>query len=164
MKSTKEHRNLGIKHVTGVTLIDRQHDILIGKLNNLHVASLCARRDPDAQFLRNTRRVINNHIHHHLFTENKMMLLMNYPEYNQHKHEHRDIWERIQERSKSVHESDSLQQIYFLNFIKEEILSHITDFDKELAEFILRKRYHAKLEHTMTKRLEYLLYFGQNTV
>jgi hemerythrin len=89
----------------------------------------------------------------HFASEEKLMILVEFPGYPEHKKEHTEFIKEVLSQTEKFNQSKHLVPNRFVYFLKEWILSHVAVCDKVMAEFFLKTKYYKKLE---------LLFPGQN--
>ena len=129
----------------GIPAIDGQHQRLVQLTNNLHSA---CRKNPETanhHFTENAHEMVT-YVRYHFSTEEKLMLLLDFPGYSDHKKEHESFIREILIQNQKFSEEKHLVPNRLVRFFKEWILSHIADCDKAMAVFFLNTKYHEKLE------------------
>jgi hemerythrin len=133
------------RYVLGVPLIDGQHEKLVQLTNDLHIAC-CDNRDTANECFIKVAREAVNYVHYHFTTEEKIMLLLSFPEYIDHKRSHESFIKEILHHTKMFSEQQNFVPNRFVHFLKDWVLSHIAICDKTFAEYVLSLRCRAKLE------------------
>ena len=129
----------------GIPLIDKQHERLVQLTNNLYLACLDGRERAHEHFIETAKEVVN-YINYHFTTEEKMMLLFEYPGYPDHRIEHQRFVKDVLAQIQSFSTQKNLAPNRFIQFLKEWILSHIAVNDKATAEYILSLKNNDKLQ------------------
>jgi len=130
--------------VLGIPLIDRQHANLIRITNNLNFACKKGLETANLRFINAVHEAVD-YVKYHFSTEEKLMVLLEYPEHDQHKREHGDfIWE-ILSRAKQFEEGQDLVPEKFVAFLNNWIYSHIAQSDKMFADYFIGMNHHSKL-------------------
>ena len=145
MTEKQEYAALDGQLVFGIPIIDTQHANLIRIANNLRLACLVAGTETaNPRFLRAVREAVD-YIRNHFNTEEKLMVLLDFPDYHTHKKEHDDfIWE-ILSHAKQFQEEQGLVPEKFAYSLSDWINSHIGSSDKTFADFFLAMKHHGKL-------------------
>ena len=137
----------------GIPIIDIQHANLIRKIHNLHFACLKGKDATNLRFIRAVQEAAD-FIQHHFSTEEKLMSLLGYSEFFDHKSIHTQfIWE-ILNWVKEFQEEQNLDPEDFANFLNEWILSHITNTDQAFADYFMTMKHHGKLRLILSGRTE----------
>ena len=143
------------KHLElGIPFIDRQHKNLVRVINNLSLACLHSPETANHHFMNTAFDAVDS-IHHHYRTDEKLMLLLEYQGYAQHRKEHDRFIEAVFSHSENSDGSRRIIPIQFVNFLKDWILSHITVKDQEFINYILELKQYGKLEAILSRRPEY---------
>ena len=136
--------------ILGIPLIDKQHEKLVQLTNNLHLACLQSTETASAGFMAAVREAVN-YVQQHFTTEEKMMLLFDFPEFTAHKGKHEGFVIEFLTQTQKFINRRHLAPNRFVYFLKDWILSHIAVNDKVFAEFVLQTRQHEKLEQLFPK-------------
>ena len=129
----------------GIPLIDSQHQKLIQLTKNLHIACLQNPEIANSYFIEVAHQAID-YVYHHFSTEEKIMLLLKYPEYSEHKKEHQNFVREILIENQKFSVQKHLVPNRYVQYLKNWILSHIAVSDKTLAEYIQCLKYQKKLQ------------------
>jgi len=133
----------------GIPLIDSQHRNLVRITDNLYFACRKNSESASCRFIQAARELID-YIDYHFNTEEKLMLLLEFPERLNHKKEHEDFLQEIISRSSQINDENPIVPNNFLRFLKEGILMHITVSDKVFTDFFQNQRHHDKLKLVLT--------------
>ena len=138
------------KHLEfNIPIIDTQHANIIRMTNNLFLAYLKSSENVNSRFFRAVKETVD-YYRFHFNTEEKLMLLLDFPEYLDHKKVHDDfIWE-ISGLTKQCQEEQSNSLDKLVNFLNEWIFSHIEVSDKVFADFFLAMKHHGKIRLILT--------------
>ena len=134
----------------GVPLIDKQHEKMIQLVNNLY--SACLQKNESAGH--NIAETINeavNFLKYHLVTEEKMMLLLEYPEYMSQKKEHEGFIMEILNQINSLTDKNQRFPNRFFHLLKEWLMLHIIVCDKKFTEYLLNLKNNEKLQSLFPK-------------
>jgi hemerythrin len=89
---------------------------------------------------------VADYARYHFGTEEKLMSILEYPDFYDHKREHGEfIWEIIS-RSKEFQGGDEFLPEKFVLFIGEWIRNHIGIYDKAFSEYFGSMKHHGKLK------------------
>ena len=131
--------------ILGIPLVDKQHERLVQLANDLHAACLEGRESANSYFIEAAREAVK-YVGYHFTTEEKMMLLLEYPDYASHKKEHEQFTKEVLIQTQKFDEQKSLAANRFVHFLKDWILSHVSICDRTMAEYILNLRDTNKLQ------------------
>ena len=133
----------------GIPVIDEQHANLFRIINNLQSTYLLVcEGDMENTYQRfvGAAQEATDYMKYHFGTEEKLMKLLEYSEYAEHKNEHKEfLWELmfLAKQFKDKQLSDYQQ---FINFFNEWFLSHIIVADKNFADYFINMQHHNKLK------------------
>ncbi len=115
----------------GIEEIDNQHKQLVKIINELYGK---LSHNPSSVTLADIHKELKDYYNHHFETEEKYMLKFGFEHYKDHKSEHDSF--RIQLNDLINNQSINIdkQIIEILNFLKDWLLNHIMDTDKEYIE------------------------------
>ena len=144
MKKSYDHAMSQVPLVLGIPVIDQQHANLLRITNNLHSACLNSSKIENFRLIRAIREAID-YVRQHFSTEEKLMLLSNYPGFLDHKKKHGDfIWE-ILSHSRQFQEDQKYSPQKFAQYFNDWVMLHIGESDKEFADFFLNMKQFGKL-------------------
>ena len=129
----------------GIPVIDEQHTNLIRIVDNLQLTCDRGSEFANQRFIGAASEAID-YIKYHFATEEKLMRLLEYPKYNDHRNEHKDcLWDLsyTSSRFKDDQNPDFRQFILFLN---EWIVTHVCDSDRHFATYFHNMQHHSKLK------------------
>jgi hemerythrin len=114
----------------GIKLIDDQHRVLVGLVNDMfnHVSGNNVQED--AYFDKVIKQVVT-YIKVHFATEEKIMLYTRFAGYVEHKKEHDTFVLTVIKNIQSYIAKERFTLLSFTKFLKDWILSHIAVMDKE---------------------------------
>ena len=133
------------KDLLGIPIIDRQHANLIRIAKNLRLAHRKGSDDSNQRFLRAAQEALD-YAKFHFNTEEKLMRLLEYPEYSDHKKEHEDFSMEILSRCKQIRNEQHSISNEFVGFLDEWIKSHINVSDRIFADYFRTMPHHNKLK------------------
>jgi len=124
------------KFTTGIIIFDQQHKKIIDLINEL-IELRNSKLDHD--YVNETLIKMTQYAIEHLQTEEKLMLEYDYPEYENHKLEHKEFRKKTISLSmeKTVYDETILNQI--LEYLTEWWKNHILYTDKKYSTFFLEK-------------------------
>lgn len=117
----------------GVTIIDEQHKKLFALLNELKDAQE-KEKDYDTFY-----KIINelcDYSVYHFKTEEDLLKEINYPHLSEHVEEHEYFRRQVKELQKMSKERKLLLSIKLVIFLKEWILTHVLESDKDFGRFL----------------------------
>ena len=133
-----------------ISVIDKQHHRLVQLTNRLHKACLESPETANQSFIETVREAAK-YVRFHFSTEENLMLLVDFPGYAAHKKEHENFIREVITHHDKFNQAKYLVPNRFVLFLKEWILSHIAVCDKEMADFIIKTKYHKKLEQLFSE-------------
>ena len=140
------------RFMLGVPLIDGQHERLVQLTNNLHVACRDSKENANDCFIRVAHEAVN-YVRYHFTTEEKMMLLLMFPEYTEHKKHHEIFIREVLHQTQMFANKKNLVPNRFVHFLRDWVLSHIAVRDKVFTEYILSLKNQEKLEMIFSSRI-----------
>ena len=117
--------------LTGVQECDLQHKKLINLFNALYQA---VRLGVDKKAIDEAFQTLLSYFDRHFELEEKLMEEKGYPELEQHRNEHQEFKNRIEEMMKEYQAGD-LNMLEILKFLKTWWLNHILVTDKSILHF-----------------------------
>jgi hemerythrin-like metal-binding protein len=137
--------------VFGIPVLDTQHANLVRICNNLRIACLNGVETANNRFQRAVNEAAE-YARYHFSTEEKLMSILEYPGFYDHKKEHGEfIWE-VSSRSKQFQDGEGLSPEKFVHFLSEWIRSHISFYDKAFSDYFLSMKHHGKLKLILSGR------------
>ncbi len=116
------------KYSVGISVIDKEHKKLVGILNK---AILAKEHDVNTEEIKEVLREMTDYTFTHFTTEEAYMIAFNYPEYQDHKEEHREFsMETIAYHDKLI-EGDCQIANEILEYLKWWLVNHIQVTDKK---------------------------------
>ena len=138
--------------VLGIPIIDKQHRNLLRILKKIHIA--CKDADETAS------HIINSNVHEiieylgtHFRTEEKIMLLLEYKGFINHRQIHDDYIRKLIMET-ALHSMSKYFPGLFIDSIKDWILSHIAIHDQLMSEQIRNMKEYGKFGMLLTKKME----------
>ena len=111
----------------GIEEIDQQHRILVGMLNELHEA---IHQHKGTEATTQILKRLADYTLIHFSVEEGMMRLLDYPDYDEHKAEHDNLIEEIQELQTKVAAGKKSVNFELLHFLKLWLSNHIQESDR----------------------------------
>lgn len=132
------------KFALGIPYIDEQHKHLVELCNKLYTEVLASRlkyeNDKNAQWqnaMAGTLKECVNYVATHFSNEEKIMKLVGYEQFSEHKNRHDEFTKKVLETAKGFESMDFSDAIKFCKFLYEWILSHIAHEDKLYVKKVL---------------------------
>jgi hemerythrin-like metal-binding protein len=151
MTTECEYDNVEGLFVFGIPVLDAQHANLVRICGNLRMACLKGMKTANGRFQRAVNETAD-YARYHFSTEEKLMSILEYPAFDDHKKEHGDfIWE-VLSRLKQFKEGEELLPEKFVNFLSGWIKNHIGVYDREFAEYFISMKHHGKLKLILSGR------------
>jgi hemerythrin-like metal-binding protein len=123
------------KKTTGVLIIDRQHEKLVKMVNSLYSYSLDENMD-NSRFLKGANELIN-FLKFHLNTEERLMMLLEYRDYANHKKLHRNFLKDIIGRTKQSSTREQFDLKEFFTILRNEGTEHFNVHDKAFIDYYI---------------------------
>jgi hemerythrin len=145
MEDGQEYNVEGDFLVFGIPVLDTQHANLVRICSNLRMACLKGVETGNNRFQRAVHEAAD-YARYHFSTEEKLMSILEYPGFYDHKKEHDEfIWE-ILSRSKQFKDGDEFLPEKLVHFLGEWIRNHIAFYDKAFSDYFLSMKHHGKLK------------------
>ena len=119
------------KYSVGISMIDEEHKKLIGILNK---AIFAKEHNGNPEELWEVLSEMTNYALTHFRTEETYMKEFNYPEYQDHKEEHRDFYTEIIAYYDKVIKDDSQIANEIIEYLKWWLVNHIQVTDKKYID------------------------------
>jgi len=125
----------------GITLIDEQHRKLVELVNEMfnHISG---NEIQEHDYFNSVIMEAVNYAKLHFATEEKLMLVINYEGLAWHEKEHEGFFRAVIDNIYNYNAENRLTLSAFAEFLKDWLLSHITNVDKQYFEYF--KNYTAK--------------------
>jgi hemerythrin len=120
----------------GVSLFDNQNREFIKLINELYEANRTEWKNTQDAFIR-LIRFTARYADTELRNEEKLMALVGYPEYKQHKKEHNDFLKEVYKQTSAFIEGREIDILGFVLFMRDWILSHVGICDKRMGFFLM---------------------------
>jgi hemerythrin len=123
------------RYMTGIQLLDDQHKELIRFTDDLFKS--CQAGDTQAsEAFKKTAHVAVEYVKKHFSAEEKMFENIRYPLAAEHKKRHEAFIKRILNDTQNFEKGKNMVPLAFARFLREWILTHIAEEDKQYAGFI----------------------------
>ena len=120
----------------GIQEIDEQHKMLVDLLNQLHEA-IHKRHGSEA-----TRKILDelaDYTRIHFAVEESLMRVLEYPDYEAHKHEHENLIQQMVDLKQKLDTGTHSISFELLHFLKVWLTKHILESDREYSPHFLSK-------------------------
>jgi hemerythrin len=129
--------------VLGIPVIDKQHRNLLRITSKLNMACQDMGKTAD--------RLLNETVHDviecmgsHFRTEEKIMVLLQYQEYGNHKKIHEDFIKQILKETALFPGTNGHSSKHFIHSLNDQVLSHIAIHDQMLSDYIRNMKEYGK--------------------
>ena len=136
--------------IFGIPIIDTQHANLIRITHNLGSSYQKGNETSNFRFIRAVHEMAD-YAQYHFNTEEKLLSLLEFPEFLEHKKEHSDFIWKISCWVKEFQEGQKLDQEDFVYFLNEWLHSHIEVSDQAFADFFMAMKQHGKLRLVLSE-------------
>ncbi|MDR2136226.1 MAG: hemerythrin domain-containing protein [Treponema sp.] len=119
----------------GIESIDEQHKQLISMCNNLYL-NCCKKDDISRDFFRQGVASLVSFMRYHLFVEEQLLSRIAFPEFHDHKEEHRKAVEYVNGCLVYLDTGEEARFKKSIPKIRDCILRHITVSDRKYANYI----------------------------
>jgi len=126
-------------YATGIELIDNQHMELVKLTNELYMGCMSGKETANAAFKATMSRMVE-YVSFHFTTEQKLLELVKYPKYREHKKLHDTLVVNILEAVKEYEKGTKFVPNQFVRTLKDWIFGHIAVFDKGYSLFIREQK------------------------
>ena len=121
----------------GITEIDSQHETFISIFN---VVIDCIEQSKSSELLLQSFAKLKEYSEFHFFYEENLMEDISYYRVNQHIKAHRDFIVAITNYERQLSSDLEIEPIEQLHYIRNWLVSHIYNFDKQLSSLLLMKK------------------------
>jgi len=122
----------------GIKLIDDQHKELLNLVNDMYNHVNNDDEEAERAYFQSVIRQVVDYVKIHFATEEKIMMGTKFQGYAGHKRVHDTFILSVVDIIKKYEEGKRVSLIYFTNFIKDWILTHIAIMDKQYFEYLMR--------------------------
>ncbi len=117
----------------GIEEIDEQHKVLIGLLNELHAGVIAGN---SATLCREVLDRLGEYTRIHFTTEESLLRILHYPQYERHKQEHERLLGEL-ERLQGELDAGELISLELLDFLRGWLAGHIREVDSKYTAHFL---------------------------
>lgn len=117
----------------GIKIIDEEHKMIVFLINELYESIVFAKGDEKAE---EVLKSFVDCLKINFTVEEELMKTYKYEYYENHKQEHNDLINKIQQLEKKPDENPQDIPIAILKFFNDWFCNHITIFDRKLANFL----------------------------
>jgi len=135
--------NAGMK--LGIPIIDEQHTNLSRIVDNLQLTCSKGADGAHERFIGAASEAIE-YIKYHFATEEKLMKLLEYPKFNEHKNEHKDCLWDLSYISRQFQDEPNPDFQQFIAYLNEWFVTHVCDSDRHFANYFFNMQHHSKLK------------------
>jgi len=122
----------------GIKLIDDQHMELLNLVNDMYNHVNNDNEEAEHAYFQEIIKKVIDYVKIHFATEEKIMKGTKFQGYAGHKRVHDSFIMSVIDIIKKYDEGKRVTLIYFTNFIKDWILTHIAIMDKQYFEYLMR--------------------------
>lgn len=115
--------------------IDKQHQVLIKMINDLHDAMKAGKQKEE---LSNIINEMVEYTDYHFSTEEKYFQKFEYPNIVQHKKEHRNFVKEVVDFKKKFDANQLFLSMKIMNFLKNWLITHIMDSDQKYVDLFVK--------------------------
>ncbi len=126
----------------GIEEIDEQHKVLIGLLNELDMA---IRQRRGSEITDSILKRLEDYTRVHFTLEEALMRVLDYPDYEAHKHEHERLIADLQALKKKYAADHSSISFELVHFMKNWLMTHTLGTDRKYAAYFMQKGVKEKL-------------------
>jgi hemerythrin len=119
---------------SGVKIVDEQHKALLDLTNDLFNHCLGDEK-AEKEYFKSVIMEAVEYTKNHFKTEEKMMIATKFKGYLRHKAEHDEFILNVVDLVRKFNETQKLNLIQFTRYLKEWILSHIANTDKQYFDY-----------------------------
>lgn len=120
-----------------IPAIDEQHKVLVGLVNQLHVAIIEHRGTAAA---REVLERLSDYTHSHFQLEERLMVVSHYPELEAHRQQHKYLIDQLQNLQDRLHHENKPIAFELLYVLKQWLAQHIGDSDKRFGAHFVKAR------------------------
>lgn len=118
----------------GIEEIDRQHKVLVGLVNKMHEA---IHKRHGSEVVEEILAELANYTVIHFATEESIMGILGYPDYEEHHEIHEDLVQQVVELQKKVASGKTSVSFELLHFLKIWLTKHILNEDMAYSDFFI---------------------------
>jgi len=153
MTTEDKYEDVSELFVFGIPVLDTQNANLVRICSKLRMACLKGLETANGRFQRAVSEV-SDYARYHFGTEEKLMSILEYPDFDEHKREHGDFLWEVLSRLKQFQngEGEEFLPEKLICFLSEWIRNHIGVYDKAFADYFLSMKHHGKLKLILSSR------------
>lgn len=121
----------------GVTQIDDQHRELLKITNGLINAIVIGR---SSTTISNVVKKLREYTVFHFNSEEEFMSRIGYDKLSKHSTEHSNLKKKVKDFQRSIYKGEDIEPEELLELLKEWLLKHILESDRDIAVFIKREK------------------------
>lgn len=125
----------------GIQEIDEQHKVLVGLLNELHLAVSDHR---GSAVCRGILDQLAEYTRVHFAVEESLMRILGYPDHENHKHEHEMLTGQVVDLQGKLDAGKVAISFELLHFLKVWLTKHINESDKRYGGYFLSRGIEAR--------------------
>ena len=122
------------QYCTGIDLIDEQHMELVNLTNKLYQACLDGKENVGIAFKEAMSRMVK-YVRFHFGAEEKLLEQMKYPQYLEHKNQHKILVQNILDAVKDYESGKNFVPNHFVRTLTDWVFGHIAIKDRIYAEY-----------------------------
>ncbi|MDR0496332.1 MAG: hemerythrin family protein [Treponema sp.] len=145
MIRNQDYLTLNEHFLLGIPVLDKQHANLVRICNNLHLACINCKETGKDYFIQVVQKALE-YVRYHFHTEEKLMCLLDFPEFFSHKKEHEDFVCEITGNVEQFQNDQVFILEEFVVFFTSWVKYHIGASDKAFADFFLNMKQYGKLK------------------
>lgn len=120
----------------GIKKVDEQHRKLVGYLNQLYESMKAGK---GSETMGAVIKDLVEYTKNHFATEESLLKLYNYPEYEAHKNKHEKMTGHVLHLKRKYDSGELASPIQITNFLKDWLSKHILESDKQYGAFLNQK-------------------------
>ncbi len=117
----------------GIKLIDEQHKRLVSLINALHEANETGNTKG---VVKSAVRELDEYVRVHFITEEEVLRVYGYPDYEQHKRSHTQFADEVRSFYKDLPDDDAKVMNVVMTMLKNWLTSHILKADKAFGPYL----------------------------
>lgn len=126
------------EYSVSIQAIDEQHKMLIGLINQLHAAIIEHHGKATAGEILGR---LSEYTHNHFMLEERLMSLSQYPEFEAHRRQHKDMIDQVQILQHKLETENRPIAFELLYLLKRWLTQHIQESDKRFGAHFVKSRH-----------------------